>query len=181
MSKKSAKVSEKKPATCGLSRRDFIKFSTIAGGATAAFLGGLPGFSKLASLRAQSNEGNDFDYTLLDPANQLYSVCLQCNSGCGIKVKLLDSVAAKIEGNPFHPTTMYPHIPYETPVSELSRVTKIRLCSTGQTSQALEIIRGMLIEKAMAGLSQCIKLPGQVRSHLIFQMPPDVLNWIHLR
>ena len=122
---------ESQPAGCGLSRRDFVKFSTIAGGTTAAFLGGLPGFSQLVKLRAQSNEGSNFDYTLLDPTNQLYSVCLQCNTGCGIKVKLLDGVAAKIEGNPFHPMTMYPHIPYETPVSELGTVEGA-ICPKGQ-------------------------------------------------
>jgi len=131
MAKEPTQVTETQPEGCGLTRRDFIKFSTIAGGTTAAFLGGLPGFSRLASLRAQSNEGSNFDYTLLDPKNQLYSVCLQCNSGCGIKVKLLDGVAAKIEGNPFHPTTMYPHIPYETPVSELGTVEGA-ICPKGQ-------------------------------------------------
>jgi tetrathionate reductase subunit A len=128
MVKESTKVSQ--PAGCGLSRRDFIKFSTVAGGTTAAFLGGLPGFSQLARLRAQSDDST-YDYTLLDPANQLYSVCLQCNTGCGIKVKLLDGVAAKIEGSPFHPMTMYPHIPYETPVSELGTVEGA-ICPKGQ-------------------------------------------------
>ncbi len=128
MTKKSPETSTQQPA--GLSRRDFIKFSAIAGGTTAAFLGGLPGFKRLADLRAQADD-NSYDYTLLDPANQLYSVCLQCNTGCGIKVKLLNGVAAKIEGNPFHPMTMYPHIPYETPVSELGTVEGA-ICPKGQ-------------------------------------------------
>lgn len=130
MAKESTKVPQIQPAACGLSRRDFIKFSTIAGGATAAFLGGLPGFSRLADLRAQSDD-SAYDYRLLDPANQLYSVCLQCNTGCGIKVKLLDGVAAKIEGNPFHPMNLYPHIPYETPISELGTVEGA-ICPKGQ-------------------------------------------------
>jgi anaerobic selenocysteine-containing dehydrogenase len=31
------------------------------------------------------------------------SVCGQCNGGCGIKVRLIDERAVKIEGNPLHP------------------------------------------------------------------------------
>lgn len=130
MTKQPVEIPEKQPASCGLSRREFIKYSTIAGGTTAAFLGGLPGFSKIAEARAQSDDST-YNYELLDPANQLYSVCLQCNTGCGIKVKLLDGVAAKIDGSPFHPMTMYPHIPYETPVTELGTVEGA-LCPKGQ-------------------------------------------------
>ncbi len=122
---------ETQPAGCGLSRRDFIKFSAIAGGATAAFLGGLPGFSQLAQIRAQSDNGR-YDYTLLNPENQLYSVCLQCNTGCGIKVKLLDGVAVKIEGNPYSPMTMYPHVDYTTPVTEMAAVEG-GICPKGQS------------------------------------------------
>lgn len=116
------------PETCGLSRRDFIKASAITGG--AAFVGSLPSFTKIAAARAQIEEGESA-YPLADPANQIYSVCLQCNTGCGIKVKLLDGVAAKIDGNPFSPMTMFPHIPYDTPVADLGTVEGA-LCPKGQ-------------------------------------------------
>lgn len=116
------------PDNCGLSRRDFIKVSAITGG--TAFLGGLPVFNQIANARAQQAEG-EATYPLADPANQLYTVCLQCNTGCGIKVKLLDGIATKIDGNPFHPMTMYPHIPYETPVTELGTVEGA-ICPKGQ-------------------------------------------------
>lgn len=124
------KIPETQKPECGLSRRDFMKYSAIASGSTAAFLGGLPGFSQIAQARAQSDDSS-YDYALLDPANQLYSVCLQCNTGCGIKVKLLDGIASKIEGNPFHPMTMYPHIPYSTPVTETGTVEGA-ICPKGQ-------------------------------------------------
>ena len=90
---------DERPEDCGLSRRQFIKLGAIAGG-SAAFLGSLPGFAKLASAQESTTEGSNA-YQLVDPANQIYTVCLQCNTGCGIKVKLLDGVVAKIEGNPF--------------------------------------------------------------------------------
>ncbi len=129
MTEKRINPSAEQPKNCGLSRRDFMKAGAITGG-TVAFLGGLPGFGRIMKARAQGNEG-EYVYPLADPANQIYSVCLQCNTGCGIKVKLLDGVAAKIDGNPFNPMTMYPHIPYETPVSELGTVEGA-ICPKGQ-------------------------------------------------
>lgn len=119
------------PEACGLSRRDFVRLGAIAGG-SVAFLGGLPGFSRLVAAQegTPAAEGAAA-YPLTDPANQIYSVCLQCNTGCGIKVKLLDGVAAKIDGNPFHPMTMYPHIPYETPVADAGTIDGA-ICPKGQ-------------------------------------------------
>jgi tetrathionate reductase subunit A len=118
------------PENCGLSRREFLKQSAIVGGTAAAFLGAVPGFNRIQEARAQAQEG-DLAYPLVDPANQIYSVCLQCNTGCGIKVKLLDGVAAKIDGNPFHPMTMYPHIDYATPVAEAGTIDGA-ICPKGQ-------------------------------------------------
>jgi tetrathionate reductase subunit A len=118
------------PSLGSLSRRSFVKLGAAAGG-TAALLGGLPGFGRLTRAQSQDGESTDPAYPLVDPANQLYTVCLQCNTGCGIKVKLLDGVVAKIDGNPFHPMTMYPHIPYETPVKDLGTVEGA-ICPKGQ-------------------------------------------------
>ena len=114
-----------------VSRRSVIKLGALAGaGAGAAFLGGIPGFSRIAQAQAKSGETGGA-YTLSDPATQLYSVCLQCNTGCGIKVKLLDGVAVKIDGNPYHPMTMYPHIPYETPIGDAGTIDGA-ICPKGQ-------------------------------------------------
>ncbi|MFW6097448.1 MAG: twin-arginine translocation signal domain-containing protein, partial [Chloroflexota bacterium] len=113
------------PTSCGLSRRDFLKISAATGGA-AAILGGMGGFHKLL---AQSEGANAI--ALHDPANQIYTVCLQCNTGCGIKVKLLDGIAAKIDGNPYSPWTLWPHLPYETPIKEMGGVEG-GLCPKGQ-------------------------------------------------
>ena len=120
------------PEGCGLSRRAFVKASMIAGG-SVAFLGSVPGYGRLRQAMAQESQTNangDAD-PLMDPANYISTVCLQCNTGCGIKVKLLDGVASKIDGNPFSPMTMYPHIPYETPVADLGTVEGA-ICPKGQ-------------------------------------------------
>jgi tetrathionate reductase subunit A len=125
-------IPTQRPEHCGLTRRDFVKASGAAGGAVA-FLGALPGFNKLRQSLAQDDpttEGSSA-LPLSQPENFISTVCLQCNTGCGIKVKLLDGVAAKIDGNPFSPMTMYPHIPYETPVMELGTVDGA-ICPKGQ-------------------------------------------------
>lgn len=111
------------------SRREFLKVSAVAGGGAVAFLGGLPQFQKAMALKSAAATG---DYSLTDPANQIYSVCLQCNTGCGIKVKLLEGVAAKIDGNPYSPWTLWPHLPYETPVATMGE-TEGALCPKGQS------------------------------------------------
>jgi anaerobic selenocysteine-containing dehydrogenase len=125
----SAVTTDEQPATCGLTRRQFVKLGALATGG-AAFLGGLPGFTSLVAAQESVEEGASA-YPLADPANQAYTVCLQCNTGCGIKVKLLDGIATKIEGSPFHPMTMYPHIPYDTPVADLGTVDGA-ICPKGQ-------------------------------------------------
>ena len=65
------------------------------------------------------------------PENQLYSVCQQCNTNCGIKVKLVDGLVAKIDGNPYSPWTLTPHIPYKTPIAEAASIEG-SLCPKGQ-------------------------------------------------
>ena len=117
------------PDGCQLSRRDFVKFGAFTGG-SVAFLGATAGFPALVKAQAAAADAGAA-YPLTDPANQIYSVCLQCNTGCGIKVKLLDGVIAKIDGNPFSPMTMYPHIPYETPVADAATIEGA-ICPKGQ-------------------------------------------------
>ncbi|GAB4551036.1 MAG: molybdopterin-dependent oxidoreductase [Anaerolineales bacterium] len=110
-----------------LSRRDFLKVTGVTG-AAAAFLGSIPA-AKEAIARTMSAGGTQ--YFESKPENQLYTVCLQCNTGCGIKVKILEGMAAKIEGNPYSPWTLWPHPAYETPVKDMATVEGA-LCPKGQ-------------------------------------------------
>jgi anaerobic selenocysteine-containing dehydrogenase len=116
------------PEKCALTRREFLKAAALAGG--GAFLGSLPdGMRRIQRALAQSAEGAG--YPLADPANQIYSICQQCNTQCGIKVKLLDGVAVKIDGNPFSPWNLVPHLPYGTSVKETASIDA-PLCPKGQ-------------------------------------------------
>lgn len=108
-------------------RRDFLKFSGMTS-ATAALLGNLPGAQKAIAKATSVPAGSSF---ASKPENQLYTVCLQCNTGCGIKVKLLAGLAAKIEGNPYSPWTLWPHPAYETPIKDMATIEG-GLCPKGQ-------------------------------------------------
>ncbi|HAX70341.1 MAG TPA: molybdopterin oxidoreductase, partial [Anaerolineae bacterium] len=118
-------MNPKQPENCKISRRDFLKIAG-AGTATAAFVGSLP---QIQSTLAKSGEGSA--YNLSDPAKQLYSICQQCNTQCGIKVKVVDGVIVKIEGNPYSPWNMVPHLAYDTPVADMGTVDA-PLCPKGQ-------------------------------------------------
>ena len=87
--------------------------------ASAALLGGAAAYSRISNtlrttLPAEAADGHCC-VPYGKPENTLYTVCLQCNTGCGIKVKLERGVAVKIDGNPLSPWTMAPHLPYTTP------------------------------------------------------------------
>jgi len=113
------------PKGCGLTRRDFLKASALTG-ATAAFLGSLPQVQRALAGPAESGT-----YALGQPDRQIYSVCQQCNTQCGIKVKLVDGVAVKIDGNPFSPWNLVPHLPYGTSIDETASIDA-PLCPKGQ-------------------------------------------------
>jgi len=110
-----------------ITRRDFLKLAGVTG-AAVAFLGNLPKAQKAIAKTMSAGEGNFFE---AKPENQIYTVCLQCNTGCGIKVKLLEGMAAKIDGNPYSPWTLWPHPAYETPVKDMATVEG-GLCPKGQ-------------------------------------------------
>jgi anaerobic selenocysteine-containing dehydrogenase len=75
------------------------------------------------------------EYELIMAENTLYSVCLQCNTGCGIKVKLFrkngKAVALKIDGNPYNPFVSVPHLEYKTSPFDVNTIERA-ICPKGQ-------------------------------------------------
>jgi anaerobic selenocysteine-containing dehydrogenase len=113
----------------GLSRRDFIKTSALLGGSALAA-------SQVPWLLARQGASAGYltatdGYALAEPENVIYTVCQQCNTQCGIKVKLQDGIAIKIDGNPLSPWTMRPHLPLETSPLDLA-TTEGSICPKGQ-------------------------------------------------
>ncbi|RMF82997.1 MAG: twin-arginine translocation signal domain-containing protein, partial [Nitrospirae bacterium] len=80
-----------------LSRRTFLKSSAALAAAAAA--------SPL--LRARKTDAVTNGGLPPDPIEQneniVYSACLQCHGGCGIRAKVVDGMLVKIDGNPYHP------------------------------------------------------------------------------
>ncbi len=106
-------------------RREFLKKSA------AVAVGTLLGSGCIRRYHKFSFEPSA-DYELNRPENIIYSVCLQCNTGCGIKVKIQDGIASKIDGNPLAPQTLLPHLPYKTSVDVLAAIDGA-LCPKGQS------------------------------------------------
>jgi len=117
---------DRRPA--GMSRRGFLAGGAMLGlGAvdSAPARGGGERSALLLSGRP------DAPYDLARPENILYSSCLQCNTGCGIKCKLQGGVLTKIDGNPYSPWTLLPHLAFATPLDEAAPVDGA-ICPKGQ-------------------------------------------------
>ena len=109
------------------SRRQFLAGGALLGG---GLLGGPPATAAAGSAVLLSRRP-DAPYTLAQPENILYSTCLQCNTGCGIKCKFQDGVLTRIDGNPYNPWTLLPHLPYDTPLDAAASVDGA-ICPKGQ-------------------------------------------------
>ena len=73
----------------------------------------------------------DMPYEQVKPENRIYSACLQCNTGCGISCKQQDGVITKIDGNPYNPWNLLPHLPYATTADDAAPVDG-SICPKGQ-------------------------------------------------
>src|SRR5512137_3108616 len=104
-----------------MSRRDFIKTSAIVG--CGALVASQMDFASGLIARVEAGEITQAEaYQLMQAENTLYSVCLNCNTGCGIKVKILDGVAVKIDGSPYNPFTLTPHLPMTESMERAAKV-----------------------------------------------------------
>lgn len=114
------------------SRRRFF----LAGGALLGSGIASRAFGAEADQREQmavlNNQRPDVPYELGDANNTLYTACLQCNTGCGIKCKTQDGVVTKIDGNPYNPWTLLPHLAYATHIDDANPVDGA-ICPKGQS------------------------------------------------
>jgi tetrathionate reductase subunit A len=104
---------------------------------------GLVGVAGLVTKHVLSKDDNEkinkevsvtsetFEYHRNDPENMIYSVCLNCNTGCPTKVKIQNGNIVKLDGNPYSPWNKMPFIPYNTPLNEAAKIDGA-LCPKGQ-------------------------------------------------
>ena len=101
-----------------VSRRTLLRTSALVGGGVAV-ASQMPSVMRAMADTAAADSDKPSPmaagtYELADPQHILYSSCLQCNTGCAIKVKIVDGVVSKIDGNPFSPATFWPQLDYGT-------------------------------------------------------------------
>ncbi|MDF2499441.1 MAG: Tat (twin-arginine translocation) pathway signal sequence [Anaerosporomusa subterranea] len=110
------------------SRRSFISGCAIGCSALLA------ADAELLKLFERAQAGTltpEDEYVLNKAENAIYSSCLNCNTGCGIKVKMHEGILSKIDGNPYTPWTFNPHLNFATGIREAEKVDGA-LCPKGQ-------------------------------------------------
>ncbi len=123
------------PINPEVTRRDFLKTTAFVGGA-AAMAGAVPWTLDKAAgklVPAKTAAAKTTGYPLDKPENIIYSVCLNCHTACNIKAKIQDGVVVKVDGNPYSPMNLLPHLPEDTPLAEAAKVDG-KLCPKGQSS-----------------------------------------------
>lgn len=109
-----------------LNRRGFLKTTAFVGG--TAMLANKVGFAaKTAGETAARRSG----YELASPEHIIYSICLQCHTGCSIKCKVADGVLLKIDGNPYSSQNLFPNINMDESVSGAAKIDA-KICPKGQ-------------------------------------------------
>jgi anaerobic selenocysteine-containing dehydrogenase len=113
-----------------MSRRKLLKTSALLGG--TALIASQMRWAEAFSNSVYAEEiPSSHDYQLARPENILYTTCLQCNTGCEIKAKILDGIVVKIDGSPYGPRTMSPHAPYDSSPFDMAAVDG-HICPKGQ-------------------------------------------------
>lgn len=111
-------------------RRNFIKTSALLGGC-GLLINQIPLAGTIIGTEESFTGPDNLNIINGSSDSILSTVCLQCNTGCGIKVRVKDGVAVKIDGNPYSPWTLVPSIAYNTPVKDTAKINGV-LCPKGQ-------------------------------------------------
>ena len=114
-----------------ISRRTFLKSSAVLGGAAVGLPALISASKESTPDMALENKGLSDPVEGKDNVEIKYSVCLMCHSACGIRAKIKDGVLIKIDGNPYHPNCMEPHIPFDTDPAEAIKYVG-SVCVKGQ-------------------------------------------------
>lgn len=114
------------------SRRSFLAGGALLGtGLLVSAPKALAAAPHAGANAVMNSDRPDAPYELVKATNMIYSACLQCNTGCGITCKQQNGVITKIDGNPYNPWTLLPHLPYATGVEDAAPVDG-SICPKGQ-------------------------------------------------
>jgi len=114
-------------------RRGFLAGGALLGGAFLLGHSEATASNRQAKGNAVMNSDRpDAPYELVKPGNMIYTACLQCNTGCGITCKQQNGIITKIDGNPYNPWTLLPHLQYTTHPEDAAPVDG-SICLKGQS------------------------------------------------
>lgn len=115
-----------------MTRREFLKKTAVAAAQTAVLGTGSKAFADFGRRKhLQKLDAGEHDYPYIEVENIIHSVCLGCNTGCPSKVQILNGAVVKIDGNPYAPWGMNPHLAYKTAVTDAAPL-RGALCPKGQ-------------------------------------------------
>jgi tetrathionate reductase subunit A len=115
-----------------LNRREFIWTSAMLGtGAVAAAQ--FPWLIDSIGGNGRRDIKPTTEYALAKPESTIYTVCLNCHTACSMAAKIKDGVLVKLNGNPYSPMNLLPHVPEDTPLTEAATIDA-KLCPKGQAS-----------------------------------------------
>lgn len=115
-----------------MDRRTFLKVSGVLGAAV-----GMGGLMRPTKARAQGAPAPTYSTPGPDPVEGtegirlIRTTCLMCHGNCGLQVKVADGRILKVDGNPFHPNCLDPHLPYESDPNTFERG---RCCAKAQAA-----------------------------------------------
>ncbi|MBI3092116.1 MAG: molybdopterin-dependent oxidoreductase [Candidatus Tectomicrobia bacterium] len=113
-------------------RRNFLRTTALVGSAVAVGAKVQQVMTRLAYAAHEQTMGEStFDYAQQHAENRIYSTCLQCHTACQIAAKIVDEVCVKLDGSPYSPQNLLPHIAYETSLQEAAKIDG-KLCPKGQ-------------------------------------------------
>ncbi len=112
-----------------VSRRTLLKSGAFLGGSALLMSRMENAFHLLGTAEAAGERSGS--YPLSKATSVIYSVCLQCHTACPIKVKILDGVAVKIDGNPYS-ENLIPNLPYGTALGKAAKIDAL-VCPKGQS------------------------------------------------
>lgn len=143
-----------------LNRRSFLAGGAVAG--CAAFAGTSQVWRDMLQKASAGALSPEDEYKLNQAERTIYTVCLNCNTGCGIKAKLVDGNLVKVDGNPYSPWTMTPHLAYDQKVRDAARIDSA-ICPKGQASLQIYYdpyrIRKVLKRAGKRGENKWITVP----------------------
>jgi anaerobic selenocysteine-containing dehydrogenase len=114
-------------------RRDFLTSAALLGGCGFLAATVTPVFSRLAHAQRMAElESGEYKYLHNNPENSIYSVCLQCHTGCSLRCKVVDGVLVKIDGNPICAQNRLPNLPYAGNLAKAA-LAEGRICPKGQS------------------------------------------------